>query len=79
MPGSRVALIATSLARQPFSETTESTARATVTADPDGHFEAPLYVSQYGAGIVDVRIESRSPDGGAVVVKTLRLRSADQR
>jgi hypothetical protein len=77
LPGSRVAFIATSLARQPFSETTESTARTTVTAGPDGYFTAPLFVSQYGAGIVDVRIESRSLDG-AVIVKTLRLRSAQQ-
>jgi len=74
-PGSRVVIVAAARAPIGFGEVNESTATTTVLADARGHFAGSVMVLEMGAGVVDVRVESRAPDGG-IAVATLRLRPA---
>lgn len=72
-PGSRVHIVATSSATLEFNEVTDSASIADASADATGSFARPIAVQADGGGIVDVRVESRAPDG-AVAVTTVRLR-----
>jgi len=71
-PGSHVHIVATSNASIGFGEVQSSSSIADVIANDDGSFARPLVVPQQGQ-IVDVRIDSRAPNG-AEAVATLRLR-----
>jgi hypothetical protein len=75
-PFSHVHIVISSNADVFAGEVTSTTATADAGADPQGHFArfiafdpAPIG----GIAVVDVRIESRAPDG-AVAVRTLHLR-----
>jgi hypothetical protein len=72
-PGSRVHIDATASALIGFATVNENTVTADVGADANGHFARTISVFDAGAGVIDVRVESRAPDG-AVAVRTLRLR-----
>lgn len=72
-PGSRVHIVATASATQAFNEVTQSSSTVDITADGRGSFAQVIAVSDLGAASVDVRFESRAPDG-SIAVATLRLR-----
>ena len=71
--GSRVHIVATASALVGFATVNENTVTADAVADANGHFARTISVFDAGAGVIDVRLESRAPDG-AVAVRTLRLR-----
>lgn len=72
-PGSRVHIVATANASTGFGQVNESTATADAGTDANGHFARAISLFSFGAGVIDVRLESHAPDG-AVAVRTLRLR-----
>jgi len=72
-PGARVHIVATASALVGFATVNENTVTADALADANGHFARTISVFDAGAGVIDVRLESRAPDGG-VAVRTLRLR-----
>jgi hypothetical protein len=72
-PYSRVHIVATANALVGFGDTSEATVTEDAQADPQGHFAREVRVFDTGAGVVDVRLEARAPDGG-VATRTLRLR-----
>jgi len=73
-PGSEVRIVATSSANvTQFVAVNEGGTSAQVGAGPDGHFSAHVAVGDIGAGVVDVRVDSRAPDGSDAI-RTLRLR-----
>ena len=72
-PYSRVHIIVSSNADSPYGETTATTSTADAGADPQGHFARFIAIDDRGAAEVDIRIESRAPNG-AVTIRTLRLR-----
>ena len=74
-PGSRVRIVAATRAQVGFTQVNESTATVNVGADARGHFAGQITLLEFGADVVDVRVESHAPDG-AVAVGTLRLRPA---
>ena len=71
-PGSHVHIVATSNASSGFGEVQSSSSVTDVVANDDGSFARPLVVQQQGQ-VIDVRIDSRAPNG-AEAVATLRLR-----
>ena len=73
-PRAQVRVVATSSETVAhFSELANAALSASTVADAHGVFEISLDLVDAGSGILDVRIESTSADGG-VAVKTLRLR-----
>jgi Copper amine oxidase N-terminal domain len=72
-PGSHVHIVATASALVGFAAVNENTVIADTVADGNGRFGRTISVFDAGAGVIDVRLESRAPDGG-VAVRTLRLR-----
>ena len=72
-PGARVHIVATASALVGFATVNENTVTADALADANGHFARTISAFDAGAGVIDVRLESRAPDGG-IAVRTLRLR-----
>ena len=74
-PGSEVRIVATSSTDvTKFVAVNEGGTSAQVGTAPDGRFSAHVEVADLGTGVVDVRVESRAPDGSNAI-RTLRLRS----
>lgn len=73
-PKARLRLVATTSATSPsFNDSSDGSTTVDVVANAKGYFETPLVMVDHGAGLVDVRIVSTTPDG-SVAVRTLRLR-----
>ncbi len=77
-PYSRVHIVATASALVGFNEVGQATVTEDAEADPQGHFAREVSVFDATAGVVDVRLEARAPDGG-VAVRTLRLKPVPPR